>query len=314
MCFKVRDIGSGRVLQAMLVSAVLASSIQAAVADPVVVPSDTETTGIEARNDLIRVGDGAIVNGDIDNRNGAIQLGDNVRVDGSIESRNGAIAVGDELIAGDISNRNGGISLGDGSQVEDVENRNGSIVIGQNSQAGDVSTRNGSIRLEAGAMVDDVETRNGRIVIEPQSTIKASVKTRNGKMSISGASVAKDITSRNGAIELADVNVGGNIRSHNGKINVAGRAEINGDVVIDLSEVEVSGWSMGSQTELEIVIAGDTQVAGSVVLKLPREDQSHHTGRIVLGPNASVVGNVVVSQGVETELRGEVGGGLMIED
>lgn len=277
MCFRNRCKSSGRVLQVTVGCFVLMLSIQTAFADPVVVASDAETSGLEARNDPIRVGDGAVINGDIENRNGAIRLGDDVRVDGSIE------------------------------------NRNGTIVIGQNSQADDVRTRNGAIRLKSGAIANDVETRNGRIAIEPGSVIQGSVQTRNGKISISEASIAKNISSRNGAIDLGDVFVGGDIRSHNGKIRVDGRSEVAGDVVIDLSELEVSGWSLGSKVELEIVISGDTQISGSVVLKLPRDDQSRHTGRIELGPKATVLGEVLVSDGVETDLRGEVRGGLSIK-
>jgi len=306
--------GSSRRLRAVLIFVALASPVQAALGDPVIIPSGSESREVESRNNPIRVGDAAVVKGDIKSENGAIALGDQVLVDGQIQSRNGAITIGDELTAGDISNRNGVISLGEGSEVGDMDNRNGAIVIGRQSQAGDVRTRNGSVRLEAGAAADEVETRNGRILVEPESRINGSVRSRNGKIRISGASVAKDIASRNGAIELVDVNVGGHIRSHNGKIKIGGGSEINGDVVIDWSELDVSGWSAGSKSELEIVIEGNTRVSGSVVLKLPREDRSRHTGRIALGPNASVLGEVIVSGGVESDLRGEVRGGRLVQD
>jgi hypothetical protein len=166
----------------------------------------------------------------------------------------------------------------------------------------------------SGSVIKGVETRNGAVEIATQARVNGQVETRNGQIKITDASVSQGVITRNGRVQLEGVLVTGDVQSRNGKIEIDGASRIDGDVVIDLSDLQVSGRSFGVQTELEIVIGGDTEVIGSVVLRLPKEDRSHHTGTVRIGHGVSVLGEVVVTTGVITDLQGQIDGGLVVEE
>ena len=319
-------------LQIMLVLVALLSTTLNAWADRVEVAANARSEGIESQNDAIIIGRGAIINGDlqghndyikvdegaritgsIKNRNGAIQVADNVQVEGSIESDNGAIQLDDAIIARALSSLNGAIKTGRQGKFGYLTNRNGSIVLGEQSEAREVINRNGGIRVRSGSITGSVSNRNGRIAIDADVRISGSVSNRNGDIVIANANISEDVNNRNGRIEIEDASIGGSIQSFKGIVYTKGSTEVSGDVVIDLSSVKSSGWLVSrGKTRLEIVLGDETQVLGSVILKLPASGRSRYEALVVLGPNASVAGEVRVSEGVETRLSGQVMGGSII--
>lgn len=325
-----RFVDSG--LQITLVLVALLSTTSNALADRVEVAANATSEGIESQNDAIVIGRGAIINGDVQgqndyikvdegaritgsikNRNGAIQVADNVQVKGSIESDNGAIQLDDAIMAHSLSNRNGAIRVGSQGKFGDITNQNGSISLGEQSEAGEVKNRNGGIRVRSGSTTGSVNNRNGRIAIDADVRINGSVSNRNGEIVIADANISEDVINRNGRIEIEDADIGGSIQSFKGIVYTKGSTEVFGDVVIDLSSVKSSGWLVsGGKTKLEIVLGDETQVLGSVILKLPASGRSRYEALVVVGPNASVAGEVRVSEGVETRLSGQVMGGAII--
>lgn len=119
-------------------------------------------------------------------------------------SVNGNIKVGDRaIVRGDLTTVNGGITLGDNVKAQEVESVNGQVRIGDGCVISEVSTVNGRLRLGKQVEVEtDVSTVNGQIDIDAGSTIGGEVTAVNGKLTLDGATVRGDIQNVNGGMEL----------------------------------------------------------------------------------------------------------------
>lgn len=182
--------------------------------------------GVETRNDGIRVGDEAVVEGPVrshngriqvgarsevgalSTRNGAVAIGASARVDGGIETRNGRIDVGEgATIRRHVVTRNGPIEVAPGVRIEGyIDTRNGRVELGDDVHvAGFIESRNGRVRLgEDGRIGGDVRTRNGGVGLAPRARIEGSVESRNGTVRLDGARVARDVEVRGGDVEILD--------------------------------------------------------------------------------------------------------------
>ena len=179
-------------------------------------------------------------------------------------SVNGSITVGeDAVVTGGVSTVNGSIRVDSGATIEDASTVNGGVRIADKVQAEDLSTVNGAIKVGQSVTVDgEIEAVNGSIMVEKGSKISSNVSNVNGHIELSGAEVGGDVSTVSGDVDVIDGSV------------------INGDLVVE----KRSGWSWGNSTKRK--------------------------PRIVIGPGSSVKGTIKLEQEVELFISetAEVGG------
>jgi len=164
-------------------------------------------------------------------------------------SVNGSITVGEgAVVSGSLGTVNGAIRVGENAQVKSVETVNGSLTIGSGVKSGSLSTVNGAIEIGADTAVDgEIEAVNGRISLQ------------------NGSSVSGYVENVNGAISLVGSEIGGNLSTVNGDIDLSDAAVIKGDIIV----VKPGGWSFGwnnSRTP-EITIGPGSRVDGKIRLE-----------------------------------------------
>lgn len=266
-------------------------------------------------SDRIDIADGASHSGDLMARNGPIRIGNDVDIDGAISTRNGAIRVGNDSRLGDVDSRNGAITLGSRNQAGEISTRNGSIDLGEENRVLALDTRNGSVTVGVGSMVDGpVHTRNGSIHIGRLGQVRGSVSTRNGRIRLDpGSAVAGQVESRNGAISLEQADVGQEVTSRAGNIELALGSRVGGHVVIDVSE-QSGGWrlfggSVNYSDAGDIRILDDSIVEGDVIIRLPA-NYNAQIPSVTIAAQARVLGQVRVDPRVKLNIEGEVAGGI----
>ncbi len=266
-------------------------------------------------SDRIDIADGASHSGDLTARSGPIRIGNDVDIDGAISTRNGAIRVGNDSRLGDVDSRNGAITLGSRNQAGEISTRNGSIDLGEENRVLALDTRNGSVTVGVGSMVDGpVHTRNGSIHIGRLGQVRGSVSTRNGRIRLDpGSAVAGQVESRNGAISLEQADVGQEVTSRAGNIELALGSRVGGHVVIDVSEQSGSwrlfGGSVNYSDAGDIRILDDSIVEGDVIIRLPA-NYNAQIPSVTIAAQARVLGQVRVDPRVKLNIEGEVAGGI----
>jgi len=154
------------------------------------------------------------------------------------------------VVTGDLGTVNGTIRVDDNAQIEDVETVNGSLTIGADVKSGDLSTVNGTIEIGANTTVDGaVDAVNGRISLGKGSSVSRSVENVNGHISLTGGEIGGDLETVNGDIDLSDASV------------------IKGGITVR----KPGGWSFGNKKSRipEIVIGPGSRVEG--VIRLERK-------------------------------------------
>jgi DUF4097 and DUF4098 domain-containing protein YvlB len=166
-------------------------------------------------------------------------------------SVNGSITVGEEaVVTGSLETVNGAIRVGDNAQVEEVETVNGSLTIGSGVKSGGLSTVNGAIGVGADTTVDGaIEAVNGRISLDSGSSVSGYVENVNGAISLVGSEIGGNLSTVNGDIELSDASV------------------VKGDIIVE----KPGGWNFGwnKSRKPEITIGPGSRVDG--VIRLERE-------------------------------------------
>jgi len=177
-----------------------------------------------------------------------------IKIDAGSESDgatsvNGSISVGDgATVSGSLKTVNGKIRVDGNSRIESAATVNGSLTIGENAETEDLTTVNGSIRVGEASSVDgEIDAVNGRIKLEKGVTVTRGVGNVNGDIEFIASEVGGDVTTVNGDVDLRDA------------------AVIKGDLVIE----KPSTWSSDSKKQRipEIVIGPGSEVQGSVVLE-----------------------------------------------
>ena len=167
---------------------------------------------------------------------------------GGATSVNGSITVGaDATVTGNLKTVNGSIRIDDGASIEEAATVNGGVRLAARVRAESLTTVNGSINVgENGDIWDEVGAVNGRISL--------------GK----GTRVADDVGNVNGQIGLAGAEVGGNVTTVNGDIELSDGAVVKGDVVVE----KPSNWSWGKEKSRKprIVIGPGSRVDGEIRL------------------------------------------------
>ena len=124
--------------------------------------------------------------------------------------------------------------------------------ISDNVQSRDLSTVNGSVKVGESATVDgEIEAVNGSITLQK------------------GSSVADNVSNINGQIALSGAEVGGDVSTVTGDINVVDGSVVKGNLIVE----KPSNWGWGKSTKRK--------------------------PRIVIGPGSSVVGNIDLEREVE---------------
>jgi DUF4097 and DUF4098 domain-containing protein YvlB len=164
-------------------------------------------------------------------------------------SVNGSITVGEgAVVTGSLGTVNGAIRVGGNAQVEEVETVNGSLTIGSGVKSGELSTVNGAIEIGADTKVDGaIEAVNGRISLQTGSSVSGYVENVNGTISLVGSEIGGNLSTVNGDIDLSDASV------------------IKGDIIVE----KPGGWSFGwnkSRTP-EITIGPGSRVDGKIRLE-----------------------------------------------
>jgi len=158
------------------------------------------------------------------------------------------------------SSVNGSVTVGAGAVVTgDVGTVNGTIRIADNAQVKDASTVNGALRLGSGVSARSLETVNGSIRAADNCQLDGSVEAVNGSINLgNGTRVTDGVANVNGTIELQGVDVGGNVETVNGDVEVLQGSTLRGDLVIE----KPSGWGWNNKKRKPRVIIGP----GSVVM------------------------------------------------
>lgn len=183
--------------------------------------------------------------------NKSITIDDGEESDGA-SSVNGSVTVGeDATVSGELSTVNGKITIGNGSRIEEARTVNGGIRVGSKVTATELETVNGSIR------------------VEDEGRIEGSVKAVNGGIQVDGGTrIGESLSNVNGEIELNGSEVGGDVSTVSGNIELADAAVVKGDLVVE--KPRNSGWFNNNDSRPpRVVIGPGSRVEG--VLRLERE-------------------------------------------
>jgi len=177
-------------------------------------------------------------------------------------SVNGSITVGaDAVVTGDVRTVNGSIRVDSGATIEDAETVNGGVKIAANVKAESLTTVNGSVKVGEAATIDgEIEAVNGAITVKK------------------GARVAKSISNVNGTIQLSGAQIGGDVSTVTGDVEVVEGTVVKGDLIVD----KPSSWSWGKKKDRKprIVIGPGSAVEGSIKLEHEVELYVSTTARV----------------------------------
>ncbi len=165
---------------------------------------------------------------------------------GGATSVNGSISVGDKaVVTGGLKTVNGSIRVDRGAEIENAKTVNGRLRMAEGVRAGNLSTVNGSVMIGEAAEIDgDIATVNGSVTVEK------------------GASVAGDVGNVNGRISLTGTEVGGNVTTVTGDIQLE-QAVLKGDLVIE----KPSFWNRGHSRKPRVVIGPGSRIEGVVMIE-----------------------------------------------
>ena len=180
---------------------------------------------------------------------------------------------------------NKSIKIGDGEESGGATSVNGSITVGENAVVtGGLTTVNGTIRIDSGASIEGAKTVNGDIRVsdnvtaEDLTTVNGSItlgeKTRvdrdvsavNGKIELdTGSSVSRGLSNVNGRIELTAAEVGGNIETVNGDVDLVDGSVVKGNLVVE--KPGGWGWDENKSRKPRIVIGPGSRIEGTIELE-----------------------------------------------
>ena len=165
------------------------------------------------------------------------------------------------------SSVNGSVTVGAGAVVTgDVSTVNGTIRIADNAQVEEASTVNGALRLGSGVSAGSLETVNGSIRTADNCQLDGSVEAVNGSINLgNGTRVADGVANVNGTIELTGVEVGGNLETVNGDVELLQGSTLRGDLVIE--KPSGWGWNNSKKRKPRVIIGPGSVVVGTIELE-----------------------------------------------
>ena len=180
--------------------------------------------------------------------NKSIKIAAGEEADGA-SSVNGSITVGaDAIVTGGVRTVNGSIRVDDGAKLQAAKTVNGSIRLGDNVETANLGTVNGAISVGAQSVVDgEIDAVNGRISLENGAVVAESVENVNGRIEMTAAEVGGDVSTVSGDVELKDASV------------------IKGDLIVE--KPSNWGWNKSKNRKPRIVIGPGSKVLGTIELE-----------------------------------------------
>jgi len=177
----------------------------------------------------------------------------------------------------DVSKVNGSIHAESGQSYGDLDTVNGSIRIDAGATVGDVETVNGSISGEDKAVLTSAGTVNGSISLGEQTRVTGKVETVNGGVTVGKLSeLGDELSTVNGKIVIYQSKVTGLVSTVNGDITVGTNSHLHGGILVD----KPHGLSWGKQKKPRILIGPNAVVMGELVFKREVELIVHSTAKI----------------------------------
>jgi DUF4097 and DUF4098 domain-containing protein YvlB len=164
-------------------------------------------------------------------------------------SVNGSITVGaDAVVTGDVETVNGSIRVHSGARIENAETVNGGVKIASNVTSEDLMTINGAVKVGEGSTVDGViETVNGGIAVDK------------------GAKITRDVSNVNGKIELSGAEVGGDVSTVTGSVDVIDGTIVSGNLIVE--KPSNWGWGRNKNRKPRIVVGPGSSIVGIINLE-----------------------------------------------
>jgi DUF4097 and DUF4098 domain-containing protein YvlB len=164
-------------------------------------------------------------------------------------SVNGSITIGaDAVVTGDVKTVNGSIRVGSGASIQNASTVNGGVKIAANVQAENLSTVNGAVKVGESATVDgEIEAVNGSVSVKKGSKIARSISNVNGQIELSGAEVGGDVSTVTGDVDIVDGTV------------------VKGDLIVE--KPGNWGWGNSKNRKPRIVIGPGSTVEGVIDLE-----------------------------------------------
>jgi DUF4097 and DUF4098 domain-containing protein YvlB len=161
-------------------------------------------------------------------------------------SVNGSISVGENaVVTGGVNTVNGRVRVDAGASIENASTVNGTVRIGDNVKSGSLSTVNGAVKVGETATIDgEIEAVNGSISVKKGSTVADDVGNVNGQIALSGAEVGGDVSTVTGDIDVVDGSV------------------VKGSVIVE--KPSNWGWRKGKNRKPRIVIGPGSTVVGMI--------------------------------------------------
>ena len=148
----------------------------------------------------------------------------------------------------------------------DTETVNGSIRIDSGARIQDASTVNGGVSLAEGVQADNLSTVNGSIKLAESVTVAGEVETVNGRINAKkGTTVADGVSNVNGKIALTGAEIGGDVSTVTGDIDVVEGSVVKGSIIVE----KPSNWGFGKSKSRKprIVIGPGSSVRGKIELE-----------------------------------------------
>lgn len=183
---------------------------------------------------------------------------------------------------------------------QDIEKVNGAVTAEAGRTYGDVTTVNGSVTLEDGARVEDAETVNGsvragdniearslatvngRVAVGTQARIDGGIETVNGSVFVDrGGRLGKGVATVNGSIGLVATELGGGIETVGGDITVGIDSHVHGGIHVEKPNASWMPIHFGNrQRPPRIIIGPNATVDGDLVFERDVQLYVHKTARI----------------------------------
>ena len=199
--------------------------------------------------------------------------------DGDISKVNRSVRVEAGQSAGDVQTVNGGVTIEDNATAQDVETVNGSISIGDHAAVEKVNTVNGGIRVGDGSKATSIETVNGTLRIGQSTQIAEDISAVNGSITLSrNADVSGRLENVNGKMSLDGAHVGRGIETTNGDVEVGAGSKVEGGIHVEKQNSH--GWFNGNHRPPTIIIGPNATVQGDLRFDQPVQLYVSDTARI----------------------------------
>lgn len=165
---------------------------------------------------------------------------------GGASSVNGSISVGSKaVVTGGLNTVNGSIRVDDGAEIENAKTVNGRLRMAEGVTAHNLATVNGSVTIaERAEITGDISAVNGSITVEEDATVAGGIGNVNGRIFLTGTEIGGDVKTVTGDVEVE-------------------RTVLKGDLVVE----KPSFWSRGNSRKPRVVIGPGSRVEGDIVIE-----------------------------------------------